>query len=230
VAIAGLVTAVLGVGGVLAVGQLAAANDPVVPPPSTVPEPESPPEPGDLLDELLGDVRGPMWGALEGLPALGEVGRCLASELGLERPAGGTLDRERVAELTADDLAAAWEACKGGLPDDVQRTVDDVTSCAERVMQQLPTADGSADHGTGGVAVVTPEQLSVLEFGDGDGRVTITKSGDEYTVESSGDVSEVDLGSLDELAADVGDALAECDIGLPFDMGRLDLGEILRGD
>ena len=43
--------------------------------------------------------------------------------------------------------------------------------------------------GQGHVVVVGPDGVSVVDFGEGDGSVTITKDGDEITVESEGDVT-----------------------------------------
>ena len=39
------------------------------------------------------------------------------------------------------------------------------------------------------VVVTGPDGVSVVDFGEGDGSVTITKSGDAITVESDGDVT-----------------------------------------
>jgi hypothetical protein len=52
--------------------------------------------------------------------------------------------------------------------------------------------------GSGGQITVTgPNGLSVLDFGDGDGSVTITKKDGEITISSEGDVQENDLTAPD---------------------------------
>ena len=52
--------------------------------------------------------------------------------------------------------------------------------------------------GSGGQITVTgPNGLSVLDFGDGDGSVTITKKDGEITISSEGDVRENDLTAPD---------------------------------
>ena len=52
--------------------------------------------------------------------------------------------------------------------------------------------------GSGGQITVTgPNGLSVLEFGEGDGSVTITKKDGEITISSEGDVRENDLTAPD---------------------------------
>jgi hypothetical protein len=81
--------------------------------------------------------------------------------------------------------------------------------------------------GHGAVNVITPDEASMLQFGEGDGSITITKSGDAYTVTTSGDVSETDLSGLIELPADwpevpadVMESFAECvPLGAPAPSG-----------
>ena len=52
--------------------------------------------------------------------------------------------------------------------------------------------------GSGGQITVTgPNGLTVLDFGEGDGSVTITKKDGEITISSEGDVQENDLTALD---------------------------------
>lgn len=52
--------------------------------------------------------------------------------------------------------------------------------------------------GSGGQITVTgPNGLTVLDFGDGDGSVTITKKDGEITISSEGDVQENDLSAPD---------------------------------
>jgi hypothetical protein len=46
------------------------------------------------------------------------------------------------------------------------------------------------------VVVAGPDGVSVLDFGEGDGSVTITKTGDDITVESDGDVTTVEPGQV----------------------------------
>jgi len=55
---------------------------------------------------------------------------------------------------------------------------------------RLPGPHG--DH----VVVAGPDGVSVLDFGEGDGSVTITKTGDEITVESDGDVTTIEPGQV----------------------------------
>ena len=84
------------------------------------------------------------------------------------------------------------------------------------------------------VSVMNGDSLSVAEFGDGDGTVTITKTGDEISVSSTGDVTvddidfdidgmeldgfDLDLGELGEEFQAFEDALSSCEESLPEDL------------
>ncbi len=86
------------------------------------------------------------------------------------------------------------------------------------------------------VSVMDGDSLSIAEFGDGDGTVTITKSGDDISVSSTGDVTvddidfdidgmeldgfafDLELGELDEEFQAFEDALSSCEESLPDDL------------
>jgi hypothetical protein len=95
------------------------------------------------------------------------------------------------------------------------------------------------------VSVMDGDTLSVAEFGDGDGTVTITKSGDDISVSSTGDVTvddidfdidgmeldgfdfDLELGELGEQFQAFEDALSSCEESLPEDL--LDGGFLFGG-
>lgn len=86
------------------------------------------------------------------------------------------------------------------------------------------------------VSVMDGDSLSVAEFGDGDGTVTITKTGDDISVSSTGDVTvddiefdmdgmeldgldfDLELGELGEEFQAFEDALSSCEESLPTDL------------
>jgi hypothetical protein len=129
-----------------------------------------------------------------------------------------------------------------GFPDDLEQTMADLEECFKDSDWGFPGLGGlglgDAD-GDGAVAVMTPEELSVLSFGDGDGSITITKAGDDYTISADGDVTDAslpdvfehgafDVEAMDEAMADIEARLTECGIDMPnmgdFDMGDFDMG------
>jgi hypothetical protein len=229
--VAAIAVAGLGLGGLLVAGRMASADDPSVETGADTTTPEASDDTTSnesTGDDTSGNEVPALDELIEGFPVFGDlgfgpVGECLADQLGIDITSeGGLPDLDQLTQLTPDELSAAWDACRSMLPDDVEKTLDDVTECVSDSVEDGDLPAGPlgplGQHGDGGVTVMTPDELSVLEFGEGDGSVTITKSGDDYTIESSGDVSEVDLGSLEEVIADVQDSLAECDISLPFDL------------
>ena len=86
------------------------------------------------------------------------------------------------------------------------------------------------------VSVMNGDSLSVAEFGDGDGTITITKTGDDISVSSTGDVTvddidfdidgmeldgfdfDLELGELGEKFQAFEDALSSCEDSLPEDL------------
>jgi len=86
------------------------------------------------------------------------------------------------------------------------------------------------------VSVMNGDSLSVAEFGDGDGTITITKTGDDISVSSTGDVTvddidfdidgmeldgldfDLELGELGEEFEAFEDALSSCEDLLPEDL------------
>jgi hypothetical protein len=78
------------------------------------------------------------------------------------------------------------EECIGGLAFDL-----DIDAAPGEL--SLPGLFGDGDD----LTVAGPDGLSVLDFGDGDGSVTITKQDGEITITSEGDVQVDDLTALD---------------------------------
>ena len=81
------------------------------------------------------------------------------------------------------------EECIGGLAFDL-----DIDAAPGEL--SLPGLFGDGDD----LTVAGPDGLSVLDFGDGDGSVTITKQDGEITITSEGDVQVDDLTALDASA------------------------------
>ena len=179
--------------GVLAVAQLASDEDsPVVnaaqetgttpptpapettaPAPTTVPAAEEAPD--DTPDEA-GDLDGQIVIQLgDGEPIVLDLG-----DLGsLGDLAGGEGDLGDFGKI---------EQCLGDFAFDIDLDLD-----AAPGELSLPGLFGDGDD----LTVAGPDGLSVLDFGDGDGSVTITKQDGEITITSEGDVQVDDLAALD---------------------------------
>jgi hypothetical protein len=111
--------------------------------------------------------------------------------------------------------------------------LDELAACVEPIVGDVTAGWGEL---VPDVVVVGPDGPTLWSFGDGDGTVTITRSGGEVTVESSGDVTETAPeeaaveaeGALDDLLGDVlGEGLDEllADLeacGLPVPDGSQD--------
>lgn len=169
--------------------------------------------------------------------------RCLGEQLGIDLSADGKDD-----DLDADDeqVEAAEQACADLLPIDVKAEFDAFEAYGQCVDEQLGGVFGDLlgedgkpldDVWNGSVVVENlggdgDEKLSVYDFGEGDGTVVVTKSGDTLTVETSGDVTTLDH-SFFEAEKDAWEAAEQaCANLLPagldvFDMEFGDLGKML---
>jgi hypothetical protein len=78
-----------------------------------------------------------------------------------------------------EEAMAEFEAC-----------MDELTE----ITDEVPAIDSS-----GTVTVDRADGPTIYDLGEGDGTITITKSGDDVSVTTSGDVTEVDLPALDDL-------------------------------
>ena len=86
------------------------------------------------------------------------------------------------------------EQCLGDFAFDIDLDLD--AAPGELSLPGLPGLFGDGDD----VTIAGPDGLSVLDFGDGDGSVTITKQDGEITITSEGDVQVDDLTALDASA------------------------------
>ena len=111
----------------------------------------------------------------------------------------------------------------GQVPPEFEEFVAGAEQFAECLQGELdlPTEPGQGG-GSGTVIVGDPSgdgSLTIIEFGEGDGSVTVERSGDDITVESDGDVTVTDgediVSSLDELFSDAGAAFEACQDALP---------------
>jgi hypothetical protein len=180
--------------GVLAVSQLAsdeatpvvnAAQETGTTPPTPAPETTAPitvpaaeEAPDDTPDEA-GDLDGQIVIQIgDGEPIVLDLG-----DLGsLGDLAGGEGDLGDFGKI---------EQCLGDLVFDIDLDLD--AAPGELSLPGLPGLFGDGDD----LTVAGPDGLSVLDFGDGDGSVTITKRDGEITITSEGDVQVDDLTALD---------------------------------
>jgi hypothetical protein len=186
--------------GVLAVAQFASGGDADVanaaqavddstpptpapettPAPTTVPADELTPDEDQAPDERRDDTP-----ELDGriVIQLGD-GEPIVIDLGdLGDLAGGSGDLGDLGKL---------EECVGGLAFDI----DLEAAPGELSLPGLPGLSVDGDD----LTVAGPNGLSVLDFGDGDGSVTITKQDGEITITSEGDVEVDELTALDASA------------------------------
>jgi hypothetical protein len=211
-----------------------------LPPPTPIAEPPTTPPTGSRRRLVLAAVAATALG-VGGLVA----GSTLASAD--DEPADETIDDdERVGDGTwdmpsLDELDTAFEdfeACLSEqLPDLVGGGWHDVDGGELPDIGQLGEAFDELLGGT--VTVFTPGaedgDLTLLDFGEGDGTITITQTDGEITLSIDGDVENLetslpDLGDLDLGDLDLGDFdLGDFDLG-DLDLGDLDLGDIDLGD
>ena len=167
------------------------------------------------------------FGGLGG-PGVGEAAQCMATELVIDLAAGMSPEgMKAMADLPPEQIQAAWEKCSATLPEELKDTVEQFRTCfadedgsMPSGMSGIPAVSGMPGmSGMAGVAVMTPDELSLLHFGQGDGSVTITKSGDSYTVTQTGDVIATDAeamgAKLGAMMPELGAKLAECGIDMP---------------
>ena len=112
---------------------------------------------------------------------------------------------------------------------------DGSTSRAANSPTSIGWAEEFDDLLGGTVTVFTPGaddgDLTLLDFGEGDGTITITQTDGEISLSIDGDVEKLetslpDLGDFDLGDIDLGDIdLGDFDLG-DFDLGDLDLGDI----
>lgn len=170
---------------------------------------------------------------------------------------------------------AAWEAfeaeadtCEALLPQDVKDEIaahDKAFGPYEKCVDAVFEEQGFDDEGFFGddvfgddemfdfgpaVSIITDDAASFAEFGEGDGHVTITKTGDDFAITSDGDVTIEDIdwdaefegleghGETDDAEFEAFDAaLSSCDDKLPegfdfdgdfglFDEAEADDGEL----
>ncbi|MEM8621864.1 MAG: hypothetical protein AAGF73_19340 [Actinomycetota bacterium] len=126
---------------------------------------------------------------------------------------------EPASTVSADASPTAID--NGDLPPDLDELVagaDEFVSC---IAGQIDLSTNDADGGPL-VIVANPNndgELQIIEFGDGDGSITIERSGDDITVGTDGDITTTTgddiITSLDDLFADLGTALDACQQSLP---------------
>ena len=152
------------------------------PAPSTVPPDDAAPDDGRAPDDAPDDTAD-----LDGriVIQIGD-GDPIVLDLG---------DLGSLGEIASGDLGGLGdlgdlgkiEECLGGFAFDIE------AAPGEFALPGLPGLFGDGDD----LTVAGPDGLSVLDFGDGDGSVTITKQDGEITITSEGDVQVDDLASGD---------------------------------
>ncbi len=89
--------------------------------------------------------------------------------------------------------------------------------CMTGILGELPKFDP-----TGTVTVDGTDGPSVYQFGDSDGTITITKSGDKISASTTGAVIKTDLGRIDDVFGEHADAVKACNDLLP-DLPAIDI-------
>jgi hypothetical protein len=258
-----IVSSVLAVGGIVVGSQLVNAErstlsvatpDTEAPVDSSSPDAAEPPE-AEPADEPIDDTAGNT--ADDATDDFAAFDECLSDKVGVDLSA--ELDDAAPGAVDAIDQIApgVWEAaesaCQNLLPDDIRAEFEKFEAYEQCLSDQLgdlfPNGDVT-DGWNGTVIVDSPDGGfgTVLDFGDGDGTITVTKSGDQITTETSGDVTTLDEPALDaqweEQSAEWAAAHEACADRLPegaeiFDgmfegmdqfLGDMDLGEFEFGE
>lgn len=82
--------------------------------------------------------------------------------------------------------------------------------CMTGILGELPKFDPK-----GTVTVDGNDGPSIYQFGDGDGTITITKSGDKISASTTGAVTKTDLGKIDSVFDEHADEVKACNDLLP---------------
>ncbi len=109
------------------------------------------------------------------------------------------------------------------LPPELDEFITGAEQFGQCLAEQLDLPTDGAMHGGSGTVIVTDPngegELTIIEFGEGDGSVTVERSGDDITVDSDGDVTVTDgediMSNLDDFFADAGTAFEACRDQLP---------------
>lgn len=181
--------------------------------------------PGGMAGMMgMGPLRAGFDGAVE----------CMATDLGVDISGGmGPETLKQLKDIPQEQIREAWETCAAELPAELTQRIDQFRACfGDRVPGPLASGVllgpmGAVFDGHGAVAVLTPEEHAVHSFGEGDGSITVTKTGDGYTVTTTGEVTETEVGAmlegmgskLQELVPELRDRLQECGIEPPTGAG-----------
>ncbi|MFN0028533.1 MAG: hypothetical protein ACKV2O_15335 [Acidimicrobiales bacterium] len=162
------------------------------------------------------------------------AGECMATELGVDISGGmGPGMFGQMQDIPQEEIEAAWETCAAELPADLTKTMEGFKACFGDMAPGAMHGEGMSGpmgamfDGNGAVAVMTPDNHKVHSFGEGDGTITVTKTGDTYSVTNTGDVTEAEIGAMlegmgtkmQEMMPGLQDRLQECGIELPSGMG-----------
>jgi hypothetical protein len=122
--------------------------------------------------------------------------------------------------IVSSDTSGDCEKVLGGIFPIDDKTLAAFDKCMSSILGELPAFDPN-----GTVTVDGSAGLSVYDFGDGDGKITITKSGEAISAETTGDVSAVDLGAIDDRLGEHSVELEACNELLPA-LPAIDMGDL----
>ena len=173
----------------------------------------------------------------EELRAAEECWLALEAEYGLDEldddtEEDGTEDDVLEEAEDSDDVAdgidwaafdAEAEACEALLPENVRAELaaeeaawEEFDACVDAVFDEYGIEDELDDEFGNGVSIMTDDDLTFAEFGEGDGSITVNQVGGVITVTTDGDVTveEIDESAFDE----IDEALVGCEESLPGDL------------
>ncbi len=126
---------------------------------------------------------------------------------------------EPASTVSADALPTAIDS--DSLPPELDEFIAGAEEFGACITGQIDLPTHDAD---GGPLVIVADpsgdgDLQIIEFGEGDGSITIERSGDDITVDTDGDITATTgddiVASLDDLFADLGTAFEACEGSLP---------------
>jgi len=140
----------------------------------------------------------------------------------------GDIDFGDIDDILDDLFEGEGEECTSLIPENFGDEFAEWAAFGECVAEQLGFDEGFGHVGTGSVTIDLPSEdgfdFSIYDFGENDGSITIVKNGDNISVSTDGDVSELDDFSFGDLAPEFDAAHEACADLLPE---GVDLDELM---
>lgn len=216
------VASTLAIGGLVIGSQFVSANSPSLAETVDQPDDNDPAEDSNV-DENADDPATP---TIDIEHCFFGSGAMDAGPFDLGDTALGDIDPEDIDDLLGEILDGDGAECTSMIPEDLQAEFaawDDFDKCLD---DQLGLDEGFGLGRVGSVTVDVPSEdgfdFSIFDFGENDGSITIVKDGDNISVTTDGDVTELDEFSFGDLDQDFEAAHDACADLLPEGLDLLE--------